>query len=379
MSVVRLQCLSRRNASVLILNSRSILLNNGLKVNANLRAFSAAKNDLSPVEELEQIKANILKLPAIPTYKQIPIREVCSTNSDNATEFVDIKLLGNENMSQMSPYKHNDLVSIRGRVDTSRITKNSCFLIMRCNSLYTIQCVCFDGIRSIKTKYTQLTDKYKELDTNSNSEIRDCISGIDSLIRNYDEEYRLFNEFSKNIPRESIVEITGRVIQQQVDNEVDVLVKSCSQKHCEIEMLACNVVCAPTVHMPISVHDTYMQLKNKIVGDCIGTTGIDTSGDMNNVSDVVTTKESGIASQSVRFDNRWLDLRVPVNNAVLRIQSAICHLFREYLMFEEPKKHDQSDSYNSSFVEIHTPKLIAGASEGGADVFKLKYFDRVSR
>merc|ERR1719240_1807514 len=28
------------------------------------------------------------------------------------------------------------------------------------------------------------------------------------------------------------------------------------------------------------------------------------------------------------------------------------------------------------FVEIHSPKLIASASEGGADVFKLGYFDR---
>jgi len=26
------------------------------------------------------------------------------------------------------------------------------------------------------------------------------------------------------------------------------------------------------------------------------------------------------------------------------------------------------------FVEIHTPKMIPGASEGGADVFKFKYF-----
>ena len=29
-----------------------------------------------------------------------------------------------------------------------------------------------------------------------------------------------------------------------------------------------------------------------------------------------------------------------------------------------------------SFMEIHTPKLIAAASESGADVFEVKYFDR---
>ena len=28
------------------------------------------------------------------------------------------------------------------------------------------------------------------------------------------------------------------------------------------------------------------------------------------------------------------------------------------------------------FIEIHSPKLVASASEGGADVFRLGYFDR---
>ena len=33
-------------------------------------------------------------------------------------------------------------------------------------------------------------------------------------------------------------------------------------------------------------------------------------------------------------------------------------------------------SFSRGFVEIQTPKLIAGASEGGSEVFKLKYFGR---
>ena len=61
-----------------------------------------------------------------------------------------------------------------------------------------------------------------------------------------------------------------------------------------------------------------------------------------------------------RLDNRVLDLRTPANNAIFRLQSAVGALFREALA--------QRD-----FVEIHTPKLIAGASEGGASVFKLSY------
>lgn len=63
----------------------------------------------------------------------------------------------------------------------------------------------------------------------------------------------------------------------------------------------------------------------------------------------------------MRLNNRWLDLRVPANNAIMRIRSGILKHFRDSL-------------YDDSFVEINTPKLIAGASEGGADVFKTDYF-----
>jgi aspartyl-tRNA synthetase len=43
----------------------------------------------------------------------------------------------------------------------------------------------------------------------------------------------------------------------------------------------------------------------------------------------------------------------------------VCQLFREYLL-------------NQNFTEIHTPKMISAASEGGAGVFKLGYFDGAS-
>jgi aspartyl-tRNA synthetase len=66
--------------------------------------------------------------------------------------------------------------------------------------------------------------------------------------------------------------------------------------------------------------------------------------------------------QDARLDNRIIDLRTVANQGIFRIQSTVCHLFREYLGTQ-------------GFTEIHTPKMIATASEGGADVFKLDYFD----
>ncbi|KAJ3183600.1 aspartate--tRNA ligase dps1 [Gaertneriomyces sp. JEL0708] len=62
-----------------------------------------------------------------------------------------------------------------------------------------------------------------------------------------------------------------------------------------------------------------------------------------------------------RLDNRPIDLRTITNHAVFRMQHGICKLFREYLEQE-------------NFVEIHTPKLLGAASEGGANVFKVQYF-----
>jgi len=58
-----------------------------------------------------------------------------------------------------------------------------------------------------------------------------------------------------------------------------------------------------------------------------------------------------------------IDLRTVTSQAIFRIQSGACVLFREFLLSKD-------------FVEIHTPKLLAAASEGGANVFKVTYFDR---
>eukprot|EP00249_Psilotum_nudum_P019047 c27072_g1_i1 orf=141-1745(+) len=64
--------------------------------------------------------------------------------------------------------------------------------------------------------------------------------------------------------------------------------------------------------------------------------------------------------QDTRLNYRVLDLRTAANQGIFRIQSFVGMFFREFLLSE-------------GFVEIHTPKLIAGASEGGASVFKLDY------
>ncbi len=63
-----------------------------------------------------------------------------------------------------------------------------------------------------------------------------------------------------------------------------------------------------------------------------------------------------------KLNYRWLDLRTEKNLLLFKVQTALTNAFREYLV-------------NNEFVEIHSPKLIAAASESGSEVFAVKYFD----
>jgi len=72
------------------------------------------------------------------------------------------------------------------------------------------------------------------------------------------------------------------------------------------------------------------------------------------------TKDANI---DTRMDYRWLDLRGEKERLLFQVQTCLVSAMREFLL--------QRD-----FLEIHTPKLIAAASESGADVFEVGYFDR---
>ena len=63
-----------------------------------------------------------------------------------------------------------------------------------------------------------------------------------------------------------------------------------------------------------------------------------------------------------RIDYRWLDLRQEKNLLMFKDQTLFTKALRDFLEERE-------------FIEIHSPKLIAAASESGADVFEVKYFD----
>lgn len=63
-----------------------------------------------------------------------------------------------------------------------------------------------------------------------------------------------------------------------------------------------------------------------------------------------------------RLEYRYLDLRRKKINAIFELKSIIVNSYRQKLV-------------EMGYVEIHPPAIIAAASEGGTDVFELKYFE----
>jgi nondiscriminating aspartyl-tRNA synthetase len=66
-----------------------------------------------------------------------------------------------------------------------------------------------------------------------------------------------------------------------------------------------------------------------------------------------------------RIDWRYLDLRRPDRRLIFEVQSTVEHAMREYWR-------------EQGFIEIHTPKLMGSASESGAELFKVDYFERTA-
>ncbi|MGI6239519.1 MAG: aspartate--tRNA(Asn) ligase, partial [Christensenellales bacterium] len=69
------------------------------------------------------------------------------------------------------------------------------------------------------------------------------------------------------------------------------------------------------------------------------------------------------SSIDVRLDYRWLDLRGEKQQMVVRAQTLLMSAMRAHLA-------------DHGFLEIHSPKLVGAASESGAEVFEVQYFDR---
>jgi aspartyl-tRNA synthetase len=66
-----------------------------------------------------------------------------------------------------------------------------------------------------------------------------------------------------------------------------------------------------------------------------------------------------------RMDWRYLDLRRPDRRLIFEVQTTVEAAMREFWRKE-------------GFIELHSPKLMGSASESGAELFRVEYFDRTA-
>jgi aspartyl-tRNA synthetase len=84
--------------------------------------------------------------------------------------------------------------------------------------------------------------------------------------------------------------------------------------------------------------------------------------------DSLAEPEMPIAPDSAldkRIDWRYLDLRRPDRRLIFEVQTTTEQAMRDYW-------------HKQGFVELHSPKLMGSASESGAELFKVDYFERMA-
>jgi len=138
-------------------------------------------------------------------------------------------------------------------------------------------------------------------------------------------------KFASHVSKESIVDV------EAVVKKVGDKIESCTQQDVELHVTQVWVVSSSDTQLPLQIEDAGRKVTE------------DEEGNFARVN------------QDTRLDNRVLDLRTPSNQAIFRLEAGVGMLFRDHLT-------------KKGFCEIHTPKIISAASEGGANVFKVSYF-----
>ena len=141
---------------------------------------------------------------------------------------------------------------------------------------------------------------------------------VQVTIEKNDENKRL-NEIVDELTLESTLKVTGKVLVNE-----------------KVKMGGLEIICEDIVVTSKSLAELPIDIKNK-----------------------------DNALRETRLDYRFLDLRREDNNLFFKCETLFEHALREYCI-------------NNGFMEIHSPKIAAGAAESGAEVFKIDYFGQTA-
>lgn len=167
---------------------------------------------------------------------------------------------------------------------------------------------------------------------------RDSSVSIQAVLAATETKSRQFVKFAAGVPVESIVDVIGTV------RGVEVPIASATLSNIELHIEELWVISRARVQLPISVADANSRIPAE------GATEVTADG------------RPAVGLQS-RLDNRVIDLRSPLSQAIFEIRDGVELLFEQYLR-------------KNGFKKRTTPKLLGAPSEGGANVFKVGYFER---
>jgi aspartyl-tRNA synthetase len=145
--------------------------------------------------------------------------------------------------------------------------------------------------------------------------IRDKTGKVQTVAWHKKEE--VFKE-AKMLTQESVVDIRGEVkTADQVDQGYEVAIN---------KLLIDSLAKTP---LPVTIEDEYVD---------------------------------NVSALDKRLDYRWIDLRTPKNQLMMKVSTLIGQEMRTFCV-------------KNSLKEIQGPRIISAASEGGANVFEIKYFE----
>lgn len=173
--------------------------------------------------------------------------------------------------------------------------------------------------------------------------LRDC----DSKLMQCVSDKKLLINKCENIPLESVVEILGKF------KAAPFKIKSCNISDTEFHMTIINVISLNRIppeesRIQLPELDRYYEFQTP---------------DPIHFFDKKYGKNLIEPHLPNVLDNRFMSLRSYRNQAIFKLRSAVLNYVRSFLL-------------SNGFLEVQTPKLLGVASESGAEVFKVEWFNK---
>jgi len=168
--------------------------------------------------------------------------------------------------------------------------------------------------------------------------------GKEVIVSGWVHDVRLLGKISFVLlrDREGIVQVTA--VQDKVPKEISELIKKLHQE--DVLTIRGKIQKSKSKDFPVEMIPEKIEILNK-----------------SEVPLPMDPREVTKANLDTRMNWRVIDFRTPESKAIFKIQTEITRSFREFFN-------------QRNYIEMHAPVIIASASEGGAELFQIPYFEK---